>query len=198
MTTPDPMLIDLPERIDTGRFVLRAPRPGDGAMVNAAVCASIERLKRWMPWAQKPPTPEESELECRRMAARFLRREDLPLFIVEPEASGDERLLGGTGLHRIDWSVPRFEVGYWRRTGEEGRGIVVEAVRALSRFAFDRLGARRVEIRMDPTNAASRRVAEHAGFTFEGLLRRDSLDVERRPRDTLVYSRVRGVEEAEN
>ena len=51
---------------------------------------------------------------------------------------------------------------------------------------------------MASTNAASRRVAERAGFTFEGLLRRDTLGVDGQPRDTLVYSRVRGVEEPES
>lgn len=196
MSARDPLLVDLPAQITTGRFVLRAPRAGDGDMLNAAVCQSIEALRPWMPWAQQVPTLQESELECRRMAAKFLRREDLPLFILEPgSGAGEERLLGGTGLHRIDWSVPRFEIGYWRRSGEERRGVIGEAVSRLSRFAFDHLGARRVEIRMAGSNAASRRVAERAGFTFEGLLRRDTLGVDGQPRDTLVYSRVRGVEE---
>jgi len=198
MTARDPLLVELPAEINTGRFVLRAPRAGDGPMLNAAVCQSIDGLRPWMPWAQQAPTAEESEIECRRMAAKFLRREDLPMFILEPEVDGHgERLLGGTGLHRIDWNVPRFEIGYWRRSGESGRGVIVEAVRCLSRFAFDHLGARRVEIRMAATNGASRRVAERAGFTLEGLLRRDTLGVDGQPRDTLVYSRVRGVEEPE-
>lgn len=195
-TKTEPLMVDLPAEIATGRFVLRPPRPGDGALLNAAVCASIESLRPWMPWAQKAPTLEESELECRRMAARVVRREDLPLFIVEPGPGGAERIVGGTGLHRIDWSVPRFEIGYWRRSGDERRGVIVEAVTRLTRFAFDQLRATRVEIRMAATNAASRRVAERAGYTFEGLLRRDSLGVDGQPRDSLVYSRVRGVEEA--
>lgn len=194
-TTIEPLMVELPAEIATGRFVLRAPRPGDGMLLNAAVCASLEALRPWMPWAQAAPTPEASELECRRMAARFIKREDLPMFIVEPGPGGAERIVGGTGLHRIDWTVPRFEIGYWRRSGDERRGIVVEAVTRLTRLAFDQLRAARVEIRMAAQNAASRRVAELAGYTFEGLLRRDALGVDGKPRDTLVYSRVRGVEE---
>ena len=72
---------------------------------------------------------------------------------------------------------------------------MTEAVRALSRMAFDALGARRVEVRMDDGNEPSRKVAERAGFTFEGLLRQDTLTVAGVPRNTRVYSRVRGVEE---
>jgi len=91
--------------------------------------------------------------------------------------------------------VPRFEIGYWRRAGEEGQGWITEAVSTLARFAFDDLGARRVEIRMSSDNHKSRAVAERCGFTLEGVLRQEALDVRGRPRDTAVYARVRGAEE---
>jgi RimJ/RimL family protein N-acetyltransferase len=117
-------------------------------------------------------------------------------FVFERGNDGAEgAFVGSSGLHRIDWSVPRFEIGYWRRTGFEGRGLIVEVVRALSRMAFDTLAARRVEIRMDARNEPSARVAERAGFTFEGVLRQDSVDVAGGGRDTRVYSRVRDIEE---
>ncbi|MBK6863039.1 MAG: GNAT family N-acetyltransferase [Ideonella sp.] len=196
MTTTDPLLIDVPERIETARLLLRPPRPGDGTILCAAVGETLAELAPWMPWAQAAPTPQDSELQCRRMHAKFTSREDLVYFMFERAADGAEgAFVGGTGLHRIDWSVPRLEIGYWRRAGFEGRGLVAEAVRALARMAFDALGARRVEIRMDPRNACSVRVAERAGFTFEGVLRQDSVDVKGAGRDTHVYSRVRGVEE---
>ena len=193
----DPLLIDVPERIETERLLLRPPRPGDGAMLCDAVGETLAELAQWMPWAQAEPTAQDSELQCRRMHARFVSREDLVYFMLERGADGSEgAFVGGTGLHRIDWNVPRFEIGYWRRAGFDGRGLIAEAVRALARTAFDALGARRVEIRMDPRNACSVRVAERAGFTFEGVLRQDSVDVKGAVRDTRVYARVRGVEEA--
>jgi RimJ/RimL family protein N-acetyltransferase len=196
MATIDPLLIDLPEAIATERLWLRPPRAGDGVACNEAVVQTLAELKPWMPWAQAAPTLQESELECRRMATRFARREDLPLLIFERGADGRYgRMLGGTGLHRMDWSVPRFEIGYWRRSGEGGRGLISEAVRALTRLAFDTLNAQRVEVRMSSHNHKSRAVAERCGFTLEGVLRRDSLDVDGQARDTAVYSRVRGIEE---
>lgn len=192
----DPLLIDVPRRIATARLVLRCPEPGDGPMLNAAVRETLPELAPWMPWAQTEPSVSESERECRRMHAKFAAREDLVYFILERAADGTEgAFVGGNGLHRIDWAVPRFEIGYWRRAGFERRGLIGEAVGALARLAFDTLGARRVEIRMDARNERSARVAERAGFTFEGLLRQDSIDVAGASRDTRVYSRVRGVEE---
>jgi RimJ/RimL family protein N-acetyltransferase len=192
----DPLLIDVPERLLTPRLVLRCPRAGDGPALNEAVTVSLDELRPWMPWAQSAPSLDESEGVVRGAQARFLQRIDLVYSMWEHDGQGVERrLVGGTGLHRMDWSVPRFEIGYWRRSGEQGRGLVTEAVNALSRMAFDVLQAQRVEVRMDDANTASWKVAERAGFTLEGVLRRDAVAVNGRVRDTRVYSRVRGAEE---
>lgn len=192
----DPLLVDVPERIETERFVLRCPRPGDGAKLNRAVRESLDELKPWMPWAQAEPSLEESETYCRRMQGAFRLREDLPMFIFERLSTGEEgEFVGATGLHRINWTLRGFEIGYWRRRGFAGRGVISESVKGLSRMAFDVLKARRVEIRTDERNRRSRRVAERAGFTFEGLLRADCLAPSGEVRHTRVYSRVRGIEE---
>jgi ribosomal-protein-serine acetyltransferase len=189
----DPLLIDLPAQVLTQRLLLRFPRSGDGPMLNAALVESIDELQPWMVWARTVPPLAESEAYCRRMVAKVALREDLPMFIFERAADGGEgRLVGATGLHRIDWDVPRFEVGYWRRTGCGGQGFIAEAVGGLVAMAFESLGARRVEIRCDDNNAASRRVAERNGFTLEGILRNDSLTPAGEIRSTCVYARLAG------
>jgi len=192
----EPILIDVPERIETERLVLRAPRRGDGQVVNDAIRASHADLAPWLPWAGAVPSVDESEAHCRRQQARFILREDFVMLMFLRGADGEEgELVGGSGLHRIDWTLRKFEIGYWRKTGCEGRGLVTEAVRALSRLAFDSLDARRVEIRMDDHNTRSWRVAERAGFTLEALLRFDSATTGGEPRSTRIYARVRGAEE---
>ncbi len=196
MSKTDPLLIDVPEVITTDRLLIRCPQPGEGPMLNEAIHESIDALKPWMPWAQVAPPLDESEAYCRRMQAKFRLREDLPMFIFERAGEAAGRFVGSTGLHRIDWQVPRFEVGYWARTGCTGKGYIAEAVRALAAMAFDKLGARRMELRCDDTNQPSRRVAELAGFTLEGVLRDDSLTPAGIVRSTCVFARLRGVETA--
>lgn len=194
----EPLLIDVPERLDTPRLILRCPTSRDSIAVNAAVRESLAELRPYMPWAQVEPTLVQTESECRRMHARFLLREDLAMLMFERRPDGREGgFVGGTGLHRIDWARRHFEIGYWCRTSCLRRGYVAEAVQVLSRCAFDRLEARRVEIRMDDGNERSRRVAERAGFRLEGVLRGDRLTPDGALRDTRVLARVRGVDEAE-
>jgi ribosomal-protein-serine acetyltransferase len=64
------------------------------------------------------------------------------------------------------------EVGYWLRTDRTGRGYATEAGAALIGWAFEELGAARLELRAGVENRASQRVAERLGFRREGRLRR--------------------------
>jgi RimJ/RimL family protein N-acetyltransferase len=187
----DPVLIEVPERIDGERIVLLAPRAGLGAEMALVVAQSLSHLRAWMPWAQEAPTAESAEIVVRRMQADFIARRDLSFHAFERKPDGRPgRLIGGTGLHRIDWAVRRFEIGYWLRPEAQGRGLAAECVQGLSRLAFGSLAARRVEIRCDARNLKSRAVAERCGFELEGVLRCDSLGVDGGLRDTAVYSRI--------
>ncbi len=151
------LLIDIPEALESPRLWLRAPQPGGGAAIHDAVVESHPQLKPWMPWAREEPTVEQSEKFCREARVKWHARETLDFTIYRKD---DGRLLGGSGLHTIDWTVPRFEIGYWVRTSCARNGYASEAVLALVDFARDALGARRLEITADARNAASRRVAE--------------------------------------
>jgi RimJ/RimL family protein N-acetyltransferase len=184
----DPLLLDIPEEFESERMIIRAARPGEGADVNAAVIESLDQLKPWMIWAQVAPSVEETEAHGRKAHARFHAREDL--IYRGWLKTAPNTFVVGSGLHRIDWSVPRFEIGYWVRTSLAGRGYVTEIVHAMTQLAFNTLGAERVEIRCDERNERSWRVAERCGFTCEGTLRRDSRAPDGTVRDTRVYSRV--------
>ena len=180
----NPLLLDIPEEIESERLLLRAPRAGDGPLVNASVRESFNELRRWMPWAQEIPTVEESEEFARRGRVKFLSREDLPFLIFLKNTSTH---IGNMGLHDIDWNVPAFEIGYWLHSARYGRGYMTEAVGTITSFAFTTLDAARVQIRMDGNNQRSYRVAERAGFQFESVRRCDARGVTGALRDTRVY-----------
>ncbi len=52
----NPILIDFSESFESECLTIRAPRPGDGDEMNAAVRETFDDLKVWMPWAQEIPT----------------------------------------------------------------------------------------------------------------------------------------------
>ncbi len=182
------LLLDFPESFESDRLTIRAPRAGDGTEMNAAVQETFDDLKPWMPWARQVPTLEESETYVRRAQCEFLAREDLTMLLF---LKGTNTLVGGSGLHRIDWNIPKFEIGYWCRKRFQGQGYISESTEAIARFAFETLGAKRVEIRCDPKNVRSRRVPDRLGFKLEGTLRNNTLSTSGELRDTLVFAKIR-------
>jgi RimJ/RimL family protein N-acetyltransferase len=187
MESVDPLLVELPAELLTARLRLVPPKPGDGLMVNRAIAESFVELHQWMDWAATMPSIIESERFVRDAAARYLRRDDLPMFMRKRDTG---EFVGSTGMHRIDWNVPRFEIGYWCRTSLVGQGYVGEAVAELTRFAFEELKAVRVEIRTDVNNDRSWRVAQRLGYTLEAIMRRDTRTASGALRDTRLYAMV--------
>ncbi|WP_127492983.1 GNAT family N-acetyltransferase [Paenibacillus glycanilyticus] len=187
----NPILLTIPESFESARLLIRAPLFGDGAAVNEAVVESIEELRPWMPWAKQIPTIEESEIGIRKSRLEFLERTDLRLLLIHKESG---QLVGSSGLHRMDWQARNFETGYWVRTSCAGQGYISEAVEAITEFAIHQLEANRIEIRCDSRNTKSARVAERSGFTLEGILRSEKRANDGSLRDTMVFSKVRGVE----
>ncbi len=183
-----PILREFPYSFETKRLTIRGPLPGDGAELYTAVAESQEALKPWLPWAVNIPDAEAYEARVREGRLKFLSRDDLWLMLLLKETN---TIIGGSGLHRIDWDVPKFEIGYWVRTGYAGRGYITEAVEGITNFAFDMLGAKRVEIRCDAKNIRSAAVPQRLGYKLEGILRCDDRHhLTNELRDTMVFSKV--------
>ena len=83
-----------------------------------------------------------------------------------------------------------MEFGYALAEPFWGRGLVVEASRALLRFVFTEYAVERLQARVFVGNDASERVLQKLGFTREGVMRRS---VFRRGQwwDLIMYSMLR-------
>ncbi|MDC3413163.1 GNAT family N-acetyltransferase [Terrihalobacillus insolitus] len=184
----NPILFDFPHEFETERLLIRMPKPGDGKAVYDAIRASVNELKPWLPFAQNEQSEEDTELNIREANIKFLKREDLRLLVFHKETG---QLVCSSGLHRINWDVPKFEIGYWADTRFSGQGFTTEAVKGISEFAFYELKAQRVEIRCDSNNLKSRAIPERLSFMLEGILKNEDRSVDGKElRDTCVYSKV--------
>ena len=81
------------------------------------------------------------------------------------------KMIGTCGFTSFDFENDRAEVGYVLNPKYWGQGIATEAVSAAIEFAFNELGANRVEAKFIEGNNASLKVMEKCGMTFEGYLK---------------------------
>lgn len=103
----------------------------------------------------------------------------------------DAAAVGGIGLMLKDDVFRRSaEVGYW--LGEEywGRGIVTEALRAVTEYAFTSFDLCRIYAGVFEWNPASMRVLERAGYQFESRAKK-SVTKDGETIDEIIYAIVR-------
>lgn len=98
---------------------------------------------------------------------------------VDGEAAGAIALERGPDIERFS-----YEVGYWLGQAFWGRGIVSEALRAVTDAAFGEPGIVRIYAPVFSWNPASMRVLEKAGYRREAVLVRGGV------KDGTVVDRV--------
>jgi RimJ/RimL family protein N-acetyltransferase len=104
---------------------------------------------------------------------------------------GSGALLGSLSLHRIDRAQGTAEIGYWTTPRARGKGVATAAVVAVCDWAFTALGLDRIELLHAVENPASARIAEKAGFSLEGRLRRSYRYGDGERHDELLWARLR-------
>ena len=103
----------------------------------------------------------------------------------------DGRRLGHINIYKASHSYDGWELGYRiYRSDDRGKGHMTEAIHLATAYLFDAEPIERVQILVDPENAASRAVAERCGYSIEGTLRKAHFDRGRFV-DLVIYSIVR-------
>jgi RimJ/RimL family protein N-acetyltransferase len=132
------------------------------------------------------PHPYTLEHACKFLASA---RAMTPVRFFAIEIGGEAA--GGIGITPLSDVYRRCgEIGYWLARVHWNRGIVTEAARAMTEYAFGPLDLVRVQTGIFAWNGASMRVLEKCGYEREGLQRngafKDGLLV-----DLVLFGKVR-------
>lgn len=98
-------------------------------------------------------------------------------------------VVGGCEIRIFQDNTHIGEVGYFIDRSLFNKGIATEVVKKLEKIAFDDLKLIRLEIRMDPQNKASEKVAIKNNFKKEGLLKK-VIKFQNYYYDNLLYAKI--------
>jgi RimJ/RimL family protein N-acetyltransferase len=147
--------------LHAGDLVLRPWAEADAAALVAAFADPA--IQRWH------ARTLESLPEARAMVARYQQawRSETGAHwaITGPE------VLGRVALRSVDLGEGCAEIAYWVAPAARGRGAAARATVALSAWALGDLGLHRLDLEHSVANTASCRVAQKAGFAYEGTRR---------------------------
>jgi RimJ/RimL family protein N-acetyltransferase len=136
----------------------------------------------------QPYTAEDARLWVDLCAQAWNEGTRAPFAIAEAATYAG---LGLIDLHLFPDDMTLASVGYWVGPHARGRGAATRALRLLAPWAFAELRIERLQLTTHPANEASRKVAERAGFTCDGLLR-SYLPIPGGRRDSVMYSLLPG------
>jgi RimJ/RimL family protein N-acetyltransferase len=181
LSFPDPPLSD-------GVVTLRPWEDSDLGFVVAA--CQDPAVSRYSPVIPYPYMEADATGWFKHQGPARLAGASVDFAVAESETG---RPLGAIGLHRVDRRLLNVETGYWLAREARGHGYMSRAVRLIAGWVFDGLGFARLELRTDPENVASQRIAERCGFRREGHLRSSMLVLHSgERRDQIVFGLLRG------
>lgn len=184
----------LPTILTTESLTLTIPQLADADEVTA-LCQDPE-IQKWTT-VPSPYTREDAVTFISDVVAPGWEEKSPTWFIratttdSSPANSGD--ILGAIGLANRGETIA--EIGYWLSPDHRGKGIMAEALQKVLDFGFDQMGLESIQFACHvldgEPNWASAKVAWQAGFTFEGLQRKNTMSNKGEAVDSLVGSIVK-------
>jgi ribosomal-protein-alanine N-acetyltransferase len=169
-------------RIEFGDYRIRDWVPEDADCL--ARYANNRNIARWLrDGFPCPYTPPDAQAFLSVVVAQEVRTTFA--LATAAEAFGGIGLQFGADVHRFT-----AELGYWLGEPFWGRGIMTDAVRLFTGWAFGNFALHRIHAQPFTGNRASVRVLEKAGFQREGCLRASAFK-DGRIVDQFLYARIR-------
>ncbi|CAA9395899.1 MAG: Acetyltransferase, GNAT family [uncultured Propionibacteriaceae bacterium] len=162
-------------------------RPFSDADVPRIVAATTDpRTQHWL--VSLPDPYRVSDARAYVEATRELAARDRGLVWCVSDATSD-LCIGAVSVEGFGGYARRREIGYWAHPAARGRGVMTTAVGAVTRYVEDNDLADSLLIRCAVGNAASRHVAEAAGYSQIGIQPRCEPLRDGSMSDLVLYSR---------
>jgi len=175
--------------IEGNQIGIRRYCSNDSVAFHEAIIESVSHMQEFMPWCHSHYSIAESDSWVESRGVLWEQKEEYSFVIYSLK---NNELVGGVDINQLNVNHKIGNIGYWVRSQYLNKGIATEAVKLITGFGFNALRLNRLEIVMLPNNLASMRVAEKAGATFDGLLKK-RLVVNDESLDACLYSIVNGV-----
>ena len=150
----------------TKRLLLRMPTEADAESTTAMFGDDLSMT--WLS-APQPYTIENGVAWCTQIAPTLRSTGEGVNWSITDLSTG--AFLGGIGVARTHWLRRSTEIGYALGEWARGHGYATEAVRAVAKWVLRDQAFHRIELFAAVENHRSRRVAERAGFVWEGTAR---------------------------
>ena len=166
-------------------FIINPLKPNDANQLHQFVIDNNERLKRYFPVTLASNSTFEKTTEY--IIVNNKQIEDKTNFTFAIRDENNHQIIGLIIIKKINWDNKQAEFAYCIGTKFEGKGLTSFAVKEMTKFAFDELGLKTLQIISHKTNSRSIKVAEKNGFVWQRTSLNEFTPTNEKPLDMELY-----------
>lgn len=149
------------------------------------VVSNADRLNRYFPRTlEQNLNPELAQIFVAEKVAEFSRNDEFLFVLKEKE---NRTIIGMVYIKELDWKAEQAELAYCIGYQYEGKGWTTEAVKTLSKYAFNNLGLKTLQIIAHKSNLGSIEVAKKCDYLWKRTLKKEHTPPGEEPLDMELY-----------
>ena len=170
---------------DISDFIINPLAKNDATQLHQFILDNNERLKYYFPVTLSSNSSLEKTLEYIAIKNKEIEEKTNFTFAIRNKITN--LIAGLIILKKIDWIKKQGEFAYCIGLECEGKGLVSFAVSEMTKFAFEELNLRTLQITAHKSNRRSCKVAEKNGFVWQRTLENEFTPPNELPLDMELY-----------
>jgi ribosomal-protein-alanine N-acetyltransferase len=157
----------------------------DALKLNGLMVSNAERFKKYFPKTLSSNlTFDATESYILDKIEEFQSKSGFTFAIKEKV---NQNIIGLIIIKKLNWETKQAEFAYCIGFEFEGKGLTSFAVKEMSKFAFEDLGLKTLQIISHKTNLGSVKVAKNCGFVWQRTLLNEFTPTNEVPLDMELY-----------
>ena len=166
-------------------FIVAPLNQGDAISLFTLMTGNSKRFQRFFP----NTLGQNLSVEASKNYIELKRKENQSKseFTWAIKAVENGNIVGLIILKELNWNKKQGELAYCIDKGFEGRGWITNAVKEISKFAFEELRLNILQIIVHNSNKGSIKVAEKCGYKWQSTLKAEFTPPNEAPMDMELY-----------
>lgn len=169
----------------SSKYIINPLNTNDAEQLYQFILDNSERLKRYFPVTLSSNATLEKSIEY--IAIKNKEIEEKINFTCAIRDKNNQEIAGLMILKKIDWDKKQGEFAYCIGSQFEGKGLTSFAVAEMTKFAFDKLHLKTLQIMAHKTNLGSIKVALNNGFVWQRTALNEFTPTNESPLDMELY-----------
>ncbi|MBJ7879733.1 GNAT family N-acetyltransferase [Gelidibacter salicanalis] len=160
-------------------------QPDDALQLNKLLVSNTERFIRFLPLTLADNRTLESTRNYIKRKIEAAEMKEGFVFVIKDKYQ--VQIIGLIILKQIQWDIKQGEFAYCIGKHHKGKGLITEAIKAVSTHVSEVMGLKTLQIISHKTNESSVNVALNSGFKWKQTLVNEFTPVNEAPMDMELF-----------